>query len=70
MGLDEMIGEFDLNEIEEGALKERLISLRLPENYKVKYDVIQARSKKRFADHLRQVVMAAIDRVELDTKVG
>lgn len=67
MGRDELKKGFDLDEIEKCELQERILSVRIPDEYKTKYDVIQARSKRRFADHIRQLVVAAIDRVDLES---
>lgn len=66
MARDNMIKDFDLNAVEEEVLKERLISIRVPEEYKMKYDTIQSRSRRRFADYLRDLFIKAIDRVDLD----
>ncbi len=70
MGLEEIIEEFDLNKIESSTLQDRMISIRLPDDYKMKYEIIQARSKKKYAEHLRKLIMAAIDKVNLESKAG
>ncbi len=35
---------FELKDVEKEVLNERMISIRVPEEYKLKYDIIQARS--------------------------
>ncbi len=58
---------FELKDVEKEVLNERMISIRVPEEYKLKYDIIQARSKKRFAQFIRDRVIASIQEVDLDT---
>lgn len=67
MQSSQFIDDFDLETIEASTLKESMIAIKLPESYKIKYDMIQARSKKRYTEHLRRLVMAAIDRVDLES---
>lgn len=67
MGREELVKGFDLDQIDGPDINDRYITIRIPDDYKTKYDVIQARSKRRFADHLRQLVVAAIDRVNLES---
>lgn len=67
MGKNQSANEFDFNQIKEFDINDRLITIRVPDEYKTKYDIIQAMSRKRFADHLRQLIVAAIDRVDLES---
>lgn len=69
MSNEALIKEFNLDKVEEEVLKERMISIRLPESYKLKYDSIQSRSRRRYAEYIRALVMSAIDRVDVE-KVG
>lgn len=45
----------------------RVISIPVPEEYKLKYETIQSRCAQQFIDKLREMIMLAIDRAETKT---
>lgn len=66
--LDSIIEGFDLSNIptptrvHDGAP----VTVWIPSEYKVKYDLVQDRSRKKFSRVLREVFMRAIDKVYVD----
>lgn len=58
-------GGFVLEEINDQTLQEEVFTIRIPAIYKMKYAVIQARSRNRFAPYVREKIIEAIDSVEV-----
>lgn len=65
--LDAINDDFDLSDINtEDPEPKQPITLWLPVEYKLKFDLIQQRSKKRFGKHLKEVLKRSIDKIDIE----
>lgn len=64
--LDLILGDLiaDAGSGDEATIDSLPMTLWIPHAYKARFDALQARTKKKFGKKLKEVVMAAIDRVD------
>jgi hypothetical protein len=62
--IEEIIKAFELPETEaEDRARESAVTLWLPDDYKIKFDVLQGKSRRRFSKLARVSLMQIIDKV-------
>jgi hypothetical protein len=65
--IDSLIENFDISEgKDENRATLNPFTFWLPHAYKIKYDQIQMRSKRKFGKILKEVLKRSIDKVNLD----
>lgn len=66
--IDDIFHEFELEfDKDESAEKHKPVSFWIPEKSKAKYDKIQEKSRQKFGKKIRDVVVALIDRIDVET---
>lgn len=64
--IDDMIGDVSFEARDKTYVKGKSITIWVPDEYKDKYDLLQARSNKVFGKKVKEIVKLAIDKVALD----
>lgn len=66
--IEEIFGDLDLSEYhDETRIEGKGVTFWLPMDYKIKYDMIQKCSKRKFSKKIKEIIMRSIDRVEIDS---
>lgn len=67
----EFLETFNAPEISEDVPTEwYTMSFYVPLQYKVKFDLIQAKSKKKFGKLLKELIIQSIDKVQIEADAG
>ena len=65
--IEQILKEFDLSSADKnGSVKLEPVTFWLPSDYKIKYDLLQSKSKSRFGKLLKEVLKRSIDTVGVD----
>lgn len=51
---------------DKGDEKGRVVAFWIPLDYKLKYDLLQGRTKQRFGKKLKELVIKSIDRMDIE----
>ena len=64
---EQIFAEFGpLTSEEKETVHTKGVTFWIPDEYKKKYEAIQAKSKRRFSKMLKEVIMKSIDRIEVE----